>query len=193
MMKYPIERAKYSKKDFPVEEVRRFLEPGPVVLISSRWVGKNNIMTLGWHMIIETQPSIIACYIWNKNHSYDMIRLSKECVINIPEVNLAEETVKIGNCSGRDVDKFKEFNLTAVTGDKVKAPLIEECYANLECKLVDSHLVKEYGIFIFKVVKAHVPDTPKYPKTLHYRGNGLFMISGKTVKRYRKLFKPSML
>lgn len=184
---------KYIKKDFPVSEVRRFLEPGPIVLVSSYWKGKSNIMTMGWHMIMEFEPSLIGCYIWTKNHSFNMIKKSKECVFNIPTVDIATKVVRIGNCSGRDVDKFTEFNLTRSLAEKVKAPLIKECFANFECKLIDSSLIKKYSLFVFEVVKAHVATTPKFPQTIHYRGDGLFMISGPTVSKYRKLFKPEML
>ena len=110
-------------------EIRRFLEPGPIVLVSSAWAGQTNIMTMGWHMVMGFQPSVIGCYIWSDNHSFDMIRKSRECVINIPTENLAPKVVGIGNTSGRDVDKFKQFGLSAVTGEKVAAPLVGECYA----------------------------------------------------------------
>jgi flavin reductase (DIM6/NTAB) family NADH-FMN oxidoreductase RutF len=183
----------YVKKDFPVSNVRRFLEPGPVILVSSAWKGKNDIMTMGWHMVMEFEPSLIVCYIWNANYSFDMVRKSKECVINVPSLELAEKVVGIGNTSGRNVDKFKKFNLTPQQGDKVKAPLIKECYANFECRLADASLVSKYSLFILEVVKAHVAVSPKFPKTIHYRGDGLFMIAGPTVSRYRKLFKPEML
>ncbi len=87
-----------------------------------------------------------------------MIRKSRQCVINIPTVDLAETVVKIGNCSGRDVDKFGEFALTPKPGTHVRAPLIEECYANFECRLADAGWVKKYNLFVFEVVKAHVAD-----------------------------------
>lgn len=181
------------KKDFPVSEIRRFIEPGPIVLVSSAWKGKANIMTMGWHMVMEFKPSLIGCYIWTENHSFEMIRKSKECVINIPTLNIAKTVVEIGNCSGKEVNKFEKFSLTAEPANKVKAPLIKECYANLECKLIDSSLINKYSLFIFEVVKAHVAGTPKFPKTIHYRGDGLFMISGPTIKKYRPFFKPENL
>jgi flavin reductase (DIM6/NTAB) family NADH-FMN oxidoreductase RutF len=185
--------AKYTKGDFPVDNVRRFIEPGPIVLVSSAYKDETNIMTMGWHMIMEFQPSLVGCYIWDANHSFDMIRSSKQCVINIPTEDLAAKVVKIGNSSGRDIDKFAEFALTAKPGSHVRAPLIDECYANFECRLVDSSLIKKYSLFVFEVVKAHVATSPKYPKTIHYRGDGEFMISGANTRRYRKLFKPEML
>lgn len=183
----------YIKKDFPVSNVRRFLEPGPIILVSSAWKNEKNIMTMGWHMMMEFEPSLIGCYIWTENHSFNMIRKSKECVINIPTAEMADKVVRIGNCSGDEINKFEKFELTALTGTKVKAPLIKECYANFECKLIDSTLIKKYSLFIFEVVKAHVATSPQLPKTIHYRGDGLFMISGQTTRKYRRLFKPEML
>ena len=73
------------------------------------------------------------------------------------------------------------------------APLIGECYASFECKLVDSSLIDKYSLFVLEVVKAHVATSPKYPRTLHYRGDGVFMISGTNTARYRSRFKPSRL
>jgi len=181
------------KRDFPVDDLRRFLEPGPIVLVSSAWKGKTNIMTMGWHMVMGESPSLVGCFIWDQNHSFEMIRKSRECVINVPTVDLAKQVVGIGNTSGADIDKFAEFNLTAIPCKKVRAPLIEECHANFECKLVDSSLINRYSLFVFEAVKGYVRTTPKFPTTLHYRGDGLFMIAGPTLKRYRKGFKPEML
>jgi flavin reductase (DIM6/NTAB) family NADH-FMN oxidoreductase RutF len=182
-----------EKRDFPVEDVRRFLEPGPIVLVSSALRGKTNIMTMGWHMIMGFEPSLVGCYIWNENHSFEMIRRNRECVINVPTTAIAAKVVGIGNTSGRDVDKFAKFGLTAGKAAKVSAPLIADCFANFECRLVDSSLIRKYSLFVFEVVKAHVAKTPKFPRTIHYRGDGEFMISGENTRRFRRLFKPEML
>jgi flavin reductase (DIM6/NTAB) family NADH-FMN oxidoreductase RutF len=183
---------RYQKKDFPVDQIRRFLEPGPIVLVSSAYKGEQNIMTMGWHTVMEFSPSRIGCFITNANYSYELIRKSKECVINIPTVDLADQVVGIGNTTGAAIDKFQKFNLTPQQGDKVKAPLIKECYANFECKVADTSLLKKYSFFILEVLKAHVPTSPKYPTTMHYRGEGVFMISGKSVS-YRRKFRPENL
>ena len=182
----------YKKLDFPVSNIRRFLEPGPVVLVSSAWKGERNIMTMGWHMVMEFSPSLVGCLISSGNHSYEMVRRSRECVINVPTVDLAETVVGIGNCSGATIDKFERFKLTAAEADKVKAPLIAQCYANLECRLVDDSLRETYNFFVFEVVKAHAPAAPKYPKTIHYRGDGMFMVAGRSLNLRRK-FRPEML
>jgi flavin reductase (DIM6/NTAB) family NADH-FMN oxidoreductase RutF len=182
-----------TKTDFPVANVRRFLEPGPIVLVSSAHKGEANIMTMGWHMMMEFQPSLVGCIISSANHSFEMIRKSKQCVINVPTLELAAKVAKIGNSSGRDIDKFAAFGLSAKPGTLVRAPLIAECYANFECLLADAGQIRKYNMFIFEVVKAHVATAPKHPKTLHYRGDGEFMISGTQTRRYRKLFRPQML
>jgi flavin reductase (DIM6/NTAB) family NADH-FMN oxidoreductase RutF len=122
-----------------------------------------------------------------------MIRKSRECVINIPTLDLASKVVGIGNTSGRDTDKFEHFRLTAKQGDKVKAPLIKECFANYECKLIDTKLIAKYSLFVLEVVKAHVAVAPKYPRTIHYRGEGEFMIFGENTGKFRKLFKQQNL
>ncbi len=176
----------YNKKNFPTSDIRRFLEPGPVVLVSSAWKGERNIMTMGWHTVMEFTPSLVGCIISEANHSFEMIRKSGECVINIPTHDLIHEIVGIGNCSGGDTDKFKKFHLTPVKSARVAAPAIKECYAGFECKLVDSRLVKKYNFFIFEVVKARVAASPKLPVTVHYRGSGQFMISGKSIKMHSK-------
>ena len=182
----------YKKRDFPVSEIRRFLEPGPVVLVSSAFKGERNIMTMGWHTVMEFVPALVGCIIASGNHSYELVSRSRECVINVPTVELARTVAKIGNCSGANTDKFKKFKLTAVAAEQVKAPLIAQCYANLECKLVDGRLRDKYNFFIFEVVKAHAPAAPKYPKTIHYRGGGMFMVSGRSLD-LRGLFRPGML
>jgi flavin reductase (DIM6/NTAB) family NADH-FMN oxidoreductase RutF len=182
----------YTKKSFPVDKVRRFLEPGPIVLVSSAYKGEQNIMTLGWHAVLGFSPSLVGCYIWDQNHSFSLVRRSKECVINVPTLDLIDTVIGIGNCHGGKIDKFKKFGLTAAAGTEVQAPLIVECYASFECKLIDASLIKKYSLFMFEVVRAHVATSPRYPKTVHYRGDGVFMISGPS-KSYRQRFKPENL
>ncbi|TMJ36757.1 MAG: flavin reductase family protein [Alphaproteobacteria bacterium] len=180
------------KRNFPVSKVRRYLEPGPIVLVSSRWRGKTNIMTMGWHTVMEFTPSLFGCIIASGNHSFDLIRHSRQCVINLPTTALTDIVVGIGNTSGADIDKFEEFGLTADDAEEVGAPLIRECHANFECKLHDGRLIDKYNFFIFEVVKAHVAALPKHPQTLHYTGDGVFMVAGKIISR-RSRFRPQML
>lgn len=185
-------RKDFQKKNLPVEKVRRYLEPGPIVLVSSAWKGRRNIMTMGWHTVMEFSPSLIGCVISAGNHSFEMVRRSGECVINLPTTSLTDQVIGIGNSSGAEMDKFGHFGLTADKAEKVKAPLIRECYANFECRLADDTLVDKYNFFIWEVVRAQSAISPKHPQTLHYTGDGVFMVSGKIISR-RRQFLPEML
>ena len=164
-------RPAFRKKDYPVAEIRRYLEPGPVVLVTSAW--KDNASGS------------------SKRRQCRICR-SRECVINLPTTDLVNEVIGIGNCSGAEVDKFEAFGLTPAPATNVSAPLIKECYANFECRLSNASLISKYNLFIWEVVKAHVASSPKYPKTVHYRGQGVFMISGPSIG-LRKKFKPENL
>lgn len=149
-------------------------------------------MTMGWHTVMEFTPSLIGCLISNANYSFDLIKRSRECVINVPTTALTDEVVGIGNTTGRTIDKFEAFGVTAIASEKVSAPSIEECVANFECRLADSRLVARYNFFIFEVVAAKVARRPKHPETLHYIGDGVFMVAGRIISR-RGQFKREML
>lgn len=181
------------KRDFPVGQAWRVLEPRPVLLVSSRWKGQANVMTMSWYAPMEFTPALVGCVISDRNHSFELIRKSKECVLNVPSAELAATVARVGNCSGRDTDKFAELRLTAVPGEKVKAPLVDECHASFECRLADTSLVRRYAFFVFEIVKAHARPTPRQPRTLHYQGDGEFVLSGPVTRRYRRLFRPEML
>lgn len=182
----------YHKQAFPLTDIRRFLEPGPIVLLSSSHKGRNNIMTMGWHMMMGFSPALFGCYISTGNRSHDMVKSSEECVINLPTADLVDQVVGVGNCSGADTDKFAEFGFTPVAATLVKAPMIAECYANFECRLFETSHNPDGCLFVWEVVAAHVATSPQLPETLHYRGDGEFMISGKNISR-RSQFKPEML
>ncbi len=185
-------RRTFRKEPFPLDRVRRYLEPGPIVLVSSAWQGRRNIMTMGWHTCLEFTPSLVGCVISSVNHTFELVRRSRECVINVPTTALTDEVVGIGNCSGAEVDKFERFGLTAEDSQQVGAPSIRECCANFECRLADDSLVDRYNFFIWEVVAARAAVSPMYPQTLHYPGDGVFMVSGKIISR-RRLFRPEML
>ena len=165
-----------------MSKVYRLLEPGPVVLVTTANKGRANIMTMSWHTMLEFEPPLVGCVISNRNYSFDILKASKECVINIPTVELAKKVVGCGNSSGRKVDKFKKFSLTPVAASYVQAPLIDECYANLECKVVDGKMVPKYNLFILEVVKAWIDPAQKHPQTIHHQGRGVFAVDGETIR-----------
>lgn len=176
-----------AKKSFPLSKVYTLLEPGPVVLLTTAGAQRPNIMAMSWHTMLEFEPPLVGCVIGDRSHSFALLTASNECVINIPTVEIAEKVVGCGNTSGLDTDKFAAFGLTPKPASKVAAPLIAECYANLECRVADPSMVERYGFFILEVLKAWVDNAVQEPRTIHHRGYGSFMIAGETVKLQSKM------
>ena len=174
-------------RNFPLAKVYETIEPGPVVLLTTADKGRANVMTMSWHMMVDFEPPLIACIVSNADYSFAALRATGECVIAIPAVKLAPKVVKVGNVSGSDIDKFAKFGLTPVPAERVAAPLIAECFINLECKVKDTRLVDAYGLFILEVLKAWVDPKQKNPKTIHHRGYGKFAVDGKTIKLKSKM------
>ena len=137
--------------------------------------------------MMEFEPPLVGCLISGRNHSFDALVATKECVLNIPTAKLLDKVVGVGTCSGRKVDKFAKFGLTPLPAEIVGAPLIDECYASLECKVVDTRLMNRYNFFVLEVVKAWVDPKAKEPRTLHHRGGGHFMVAGKKIKLKSKM------
>jgi flavin reductase (DIM6/NTAB) family NADH-FMN oxidoreductase RutF len=170
------------KRKLPLSKVYQLLEPGPVVLLTTARKGCADVMTMSWHMMVEFEPPLVACVVSNANFSFAALKATKECVIAIPAAKMATKVVKIGNSSGRTLDKFVSFGLTPMPARHVAAPLIAECFANLECKVVDTRFVSKYGLFILEVITAWIDPKQKNPKTIHHRGYGEFIIDGKVIK-----------
>ena len=171
-----------NRREFPLGEVYRLLESGPVVLVTTWRAGRANIMPMSWHTMMEFVPPLVGCVISDQNYTFEVLRATGECALNVPTVELAKKVVACGNTSGRDIDKFKEFGLTPSAAACVHAPLIDECYANLECRVIDTRLATQYNIFIAKVVKAWIDRLQKHPRTLHHHGHGTFVVDGETIK-----------
>lgn len=169
-------------RELSLSKVYQLIEPGPVVLLTTAHKGRANVMTMSWHMMVEFEPPLVACVVSSGDHSFVALRATGECVIAVPAVGMADAMVRVGNTSGRDVDKFETSGLTAAPAACVGAPLIKECFANLECKVADTRLVNAYNLFVLEVVKAWVDPKQKNPKTLHHRGYGTFVIDGEIVK-----------
>ena len=169
------------KRILPLSRVYTLLEPGPVVLLTTAGPKGPNVMPMSWHMMVEFEPPLVACIVSDRNFSFRALRKNRECVLNIPTVKLAPKVVACGNVSGRDVDKFAAFGLTPARASRVKAPLIAECFANLECRVVDTRFVPRYCLFILEVVRAWRDPAAVRPQTIHHRGYGRFMVAGREI------------
>ncbi|WP_072393492.1 flavin reductase family protein [Hyphomicrobium sp. CS1GBMeth3] len=174
-------------KELPLAKVYQLLEPGPVVLLTTAHKGRANVMTMSWHMMVEFEPPLVACVVSNGDHSFAALKATGECVIAVPAASMADAVVAVGNTTGRGLDKFEAFGLTAVPAASVAPPLVKECFANLECRVVDRRLVAVYNLFVLEVVKAWVDPRQKSPKTLHHRGYGTFVIDGEVVRLKSKM------
>jgi len=182
-----MEVSKMAKRSFPLSKVYGLLEPGPVVLLTTARKGAANVMTMSWHTMMEFVPPLVGCVVSNRDFSFDALKATRQCVLNIPTAELAAKVVGCGNTSGRRVDKFTAFGLTPEPASLVGAPLIAECYANLECRVVDTRLVNRYNFFVLEVLKAWIDPACKDPRTLHHRGRGVFSVDGETIKLPSKM------
>lgn len=174
-----------------LDQVYKLIEPGPVVLLTTADAGRPNVMTMSWHMMVEFTPPLIACVVSENDFSFRALEATGECVIAIPAAELAAKVVAVGNCSGRDGDKFARIGLTPLPAAEVAAPLVKECFANLECRVVDTTLRAAYNLLVLEVVQAWTGEgwtgtgwtgpAQTAPKTLHHRGHGHFAIDGATI------------
>lgn len=167
-------------RSLALSKVYRLIEPGPVVLLSTMGA-RPNVMTMSWHMMVEFEPPQIACIVSEGDFSFAALDKTGECVIAVPPASMARKVVKIGNCHGDRVDKFAAFGLTARPARTVKAPLIAECFANLECRVIDRTLVRNYDLFILEVTKAWIDPERAESKTIHHRGYGRFAVDGRVI------------
>jgi flavin reductase (DIM6/NTAB) family NADH-FMN oxidoreductase RutF len=171
-----------EKRPLPLSRVYRLLETGPVVLVTTAGKGRANVMPMSWHLMMGFEPPLVGCVLSNRNFSFEALTATGECVINIPTRELAGKVAGCGNASGRRTDKFAKFGLTPVAASQVGAPLIAECYANLECRVVDKRMVDTYNFFVLRVLKAWIDPATKNPRTLHHMGMGKFMVAGDTIR-----------
>jgi flavin reductase (DIM6/NTAB) family NADH-FMN oxidoreductase RutF len=163
-----------------LSKVFTLMEPGPVVLVTTHDGEKNNIMTISWTMVMDFTP-VFAITTGDWNHSFAALRQNRECVIAIPTVDMLDKVVGIGTCSGADTDKFAKFKLTPVPGKVVKAPLIKECLANIECKVID--IINRHNIVVLEAVAACIDAARKEKRTVHAVGDGTFIVDGRKIDR----------
>lgn len=167
----------------PLSEVYKLIEPGPVVLLATRGKdGVADVMTMSWHMMVDFEPPLIACVVSAANHSFTALRATRECVIGIPDAEMAKTVVAIGNSSGRDGDKLARLGIETAEASLVRAPLLTQCFANLECRVVETRLVTQYNLFILEVVAAWKDGRRKRHRTLHHQGYGAFAVDGDVIK-----------
>jgi flavin reductase (DIM6/NTAB) family NADH-FMN oxidoreductase RutF len=165
-------------RSLPLGKVYTLLEPGPVVLLSTAFGDRRNLMAMSWHCMLEFEPPLIGCVVSDGNYSHRLLVQSGECVINLPGAELAEQVVGCGNTCGDGLDKFARFGLTPKPARQVAAPLVAECFASIECRVVDTALKSRYCFFVLEALQAWIAPGAAAPRTLHHRGHGTFMLAG---------------
>jgi flavin reductase (DIM6/NTAB) family NADH-FMN oxidoreductase RutF len=161
------------------------LESGPVVFVTTSDGKKDNVMTISWTMVVDFTP-VFAITTGPWNYSYAALRKSRECVIAIPAADQIDQVVGVGTCSGADTDKFAKFGLTRMKGRRVRAPLITECLANIECRVVD--IIGRHAIVVLEGLAAYVDASRREQRTLHAVGDGTFIVDGRRIDR-RKMMR----
>lgn len=168
----------------------RLLHPRHTVLVTcADKVGKANIITLAWSMPTSADPPMVAISIAPRRLSHRMIEETREFVVNVPTMDIVKETLFCGRISGTEADKFSETHLTPLPAKKVRPPLIKECVAHLECKLVNQITTGDHTMFIGEVVAAYVNDgvfgktfnVKKVKPIYHMGGDDFATISPKVV------------
>ena len=169
----------------------RLLHPKLAVLLTCvDKEGKANIITLAWTMPVSMNPPLLAVSIAPKRHSHKMIEETKEFVINIPTMEFVKETLFCGRRTGREVDKFVETKFTPVPAKIVKAPIIKECVAHIECKSYRQIPAGDHTLFIGEVQAAYADenvfsdeyDLEKAKLIFHLGGDKFTTVSTKIVK-----------
>lgn len=135
------------------------LYPLPAVLVSvTDGQGNDNVFTVAWTGTICSDPPMVSISVRPSRYSYQMIKNTKEFVINLTTEELAFATDFCGVRSGRDVDKFKEMNLTRLPAEKVKAPLIAESPVHIECRVTQEIPLGSHVMFLAVVEAVSVND-----------------------------------
>jgi flavin reductase (DIM6/NTAB) family NADH-FMN oxidoreductase RutF len=147
------------KIEVPKSKASRLINPGEVILVTTSYKDKSNIITLAWHMPISREPLLLGIAIAKSHLSYELIKKAEEFIINIPTLGLLKQVVLCGKVSGDKVDKFKESSLTAEKASRlVKIPQIKECVGHIECYLRDIKDVGDHGLFIGEVIYASAEE-----------------------------------
>ncbi len=126
-----------------------------VITIAKDKDGKANPVTLGWTMIVSGEPPMMAIAVYKGHYTVKCIRHSKCFTIAFPSADMADAALFFGSKSGRDTDKFTEFDCKTEPAKKIDSLLLTDAVANFECTLESQTTAGDHIIFVGKVVAAH--------------------------------------
>ncbi len=178
------------KKEVSLIRANRLINSGGVVLVTSGYEKKKNIITLAWDMPLSHKPPLCAVSIATRHYSTELIKKSGEFAINVPSLELLDKVIFCGTHSGRDVDKFKEAQLIAERANKLKnTPLISECIGHLECVVEEEKEAGDHILFIGEVVYASAEEKfftefwdVNKTKLIYHLGGKVFTSSGEMIE-----------
>lgn len=165
-----------------------YIEPGPVTLVTASDGVHDSLMVISWLMAVDNEPNcLLALSSGSWNHTFDVMAETRECVISVPPASMAENVVRMGVESSTEVDKFSKYSLTKQRAQMVKAPLIQECIASLECRVVD--YLERYGIVVLQCQKLWRNRELEFEPLLHANGDGTFRADAPQVMNYREIMR----
>ena len=176
-------------EEVPLAKSYLLLNHGPVTLVSSSANGRSNVMAAAWAMPLDFDPAKVLLVVDSNTLTRELIEASGEFALNIPCRRIADKVLAAGSVSGRDGDKFAASGLETLAASRISAPLIQDCVAWLECRVIpEAHNQQRYDLFIADVVAAwadpaafsdgrwHFPDADS--RTIHYQAGGAFFVTG---------------
>lgn len=173
------------KREIDIGKLARLVNHGPTVLVSCAHGGRDNLITLAWCMPVSISPPMIGVAIAPARFSHDLIRDSGEFAVNVPDARLLHAVWLSGTTSGREGDKFRSTGLTRLGASVIGAPLVNECFAHIECRVSDAPVAGDHTLFLGEAVAAAVEDhafdgrlklTGDH-RTLHHLGGSEFLTS----------------
>ncbi len=181
-----------TRRPVPLAKSYRLLNHGPTVLVSSAHGGRRNVMAAAWNMALDFDPPKVCVVIDKTTFTRGLVEASGEFALNVPMRGIAQQTLAVGNLSGRETDKFEQLGLASFAAERIAAPLLEGCAAWLECRVIpEPHNQQRYDLFIGEVVAAwadervfagdhwqYTPDSDPQLRTLHYIAGGHFFATG---------------
>ena len=147
-------------RELDVASFWKLLRPEVVVWAVAEHEGKRSICPLGWTMRTSASPPMMAISVAPSRFTHGLIEGAGEFVLAYPGREQAQATQLCGSRSGRDVDEFAQVGVTVLPGWQVAAPVIAECVANLECRVVDRFTTGDHSIFVGEVVAAWAQEDP---------------------------------
>ena len=179
------------KAEISLLQAHRLLAPRPVCLLTVRYRGRENVMTVAWVAPISLDPPMVGVAVHPSRYTHDMLMRSQELVLSIPGRPLLEQVMACGSVSGSDVDKISTYHLCCEDGRRVRAPWLSDCLAHLECAVVTMLSPGDHSLFMAHVVGAWADeeafssawraDVDEDLKPLVHLGGTLFGVMGRTV------------